>query len=559
MRTLLTLLITLLATCATLAQENPNLKYYYPVPRANPPQNLQLDLAVYGGTPGGVTAAVQAARMGKKSAIFSFNKFVGGLTSGGLSATDVGKPASIGGIAKEFYGRAGKIVGFKPSEAEEMFLAMLKEANVPVYYDHRLESLDKQGARITKITFENGNTVEAKMFVDATYEGDLFAAAGVTYHIGRESNATYSETINGVEFKPGHNFNYPVDPYAKEGDAASGLLWGISNDPNPGKAGEGDRKIQAYNFRMFLSNKADKIPFPKPANYDASKYQLLLRYLLKKPDLKWSFSYKDGPFQLQNGDCNNAGGFSTDLIGGNYRWPDGHYEPGASADPSKPSTAPKISFKELYELREKLFQDHVTYQQGLMYFMANDPAVPQELRDRVNQFGLTGDQFATTGHWPHQLYIREGRRMISDYVMTEANCRGKTLAEDPIGLASYGMDSHHCQRLVVQANGKKVVKNEGNVEVPVAGPYPVAYRSIVPKQAECENLLVPVCLSSTHMSYGSIRMEPVFMMLGQSAGTAAVMAIDTNIPVQKVEYPKLKERLLADKQVLEWTKEMGKK
>ncbi len=552
MKILISLLAASLSTAAFAQDAAP--RYYYPVPRANPAEKIQVDVAVYGGTPAGVTAAIQASRMGKKAALFSFNKFVGGLTSGGLSATDIGKAESIGGIAKEFYGKAGKIAGFKPAEAETLFLTMLKAAHVTIYFDHRLSGIEKTGARITQLNFENGNTVTAKMFVDSTYEGDLLATAGVSYHVGRESAATYEETINGVRFMKGHNFNYDVDPYVKEGDPASGLLWGISDEKNPGTAGQGDRKIQAYNFRMYLSNKADKVPFPKPVNYEPSHYALLLRYLLKKPELKWSFSYADGPFQLQNGDCNNAGGFSTDLIGGNYKWSDGQYEPGATSEVSKPTQPSNISLHDLYELRDKVFADHVSYQQGLMYFMANDPAVPEVLREKVGKFGLAGDQFVTTGHWPHQLYVREARRMVSGYVMTEHNCRSKIVAEDSIGLASYGMDSHHCQRIVIESKGKPVVKNEGNVEVPCPKPYPVAYRSITPRPAECENLLVPVCLSSTHMSYGSIRMEPVFMILGQSAGTAAVLAIEGEKAVQKVDYAALKEKLLVDKQVLDWIK-----
>ncbi|HYG73989.1 MAG TPA: FAD-dependent oxidoreductase [Planctomycetota bacterium] len=523
------LFVALVVLCVNAAEEattSPNLKYYYPVPPANPPQTIECDLCVYGGTPGGVTAAIQMNRMGKKAVLVSFNKFVGGLTSGGLSATDVGNGKSIGGMAREFYDRAGTISGFKPSKAEKLFLDMLKEASVPIYYEHRLKSIVKEGNKIVELEFENGNKFRAKMFVDATYEGDLLAMAKVSYHVGRESNATYGETINGIQFLKGHNFNYPIDPYKKEGDPSSGLLWGISAEP-PGKPGEGDKKIQAYNFRMYLSNKEDRLPFPKPNGYEPERYALLLRYLKAAKDLnEWSFTYKNGPFQLQNGDCNNAGGFSTDNIGRNYEWPE--------AD---------------YATREKIFQDHVTYQQGLMYFMANDPSVPELLQSKVKKYGLAAGEFTETGGWPHQLYIREGRRMISDYVMTEHNCRGKVLAEDSVGMASYTMDSHHCQRVIV--DGK--VKNEGNVEVGVKQPFPISFRSIVPKESECANLAVPVCLSSTHISYGSIRMEPVFMILGQSAGTAAAMAIDAGSAIQKVEYPKLKEKLLAGKQVLEWT------
>ncbi len=282
--------------------------------------------------------------------------------------------------------------------------------------------------------------------------------------------------------------------------------------------GQGDKKVQAYNFRTWLTDASDRLPFPKPAGYDRDRYALLLRYLKMQPKPAM-------PFQLQRGDCNNNGGFSTDYIGAADAWPE--------AD---------------YATREKIFQDHVNYQQGLMWFMANDPEVPEELRTKVRAFGLSRGEFPETGGWPHELYVREGRRMISDYVMTEKNCTGDRIAEDPIGLASYGMDSHNCERVVVDG----AVRNEGDVQGPTPRPYPVGYRSIVPKEEECGNLLVPVCVSASHIGYGSIRMEPVYMILGQSAGTAAALAIDGKTSVQKVDYAKLRERLLVDKQILKW-------
>ncbi len=354
-----------------------------------------------------------------------------------------------------------------------------------------------------------------KYFLDASYEGDLMALAKISYTFGREANAQYGETIDGAQFHNGHNFTKPVDPYVVEGDPKSGLLPLISAD-FPRKAGEGDKLIQAYNFRMFLTDAADRVPFPKPKNYDPKKYALLVRYLKVNPT---------PPIQLHNGDCNNEGAFSSDHIGKNYGWPDGDYA-----------------------TREKIFQDHVNYQMGFMYFIGHDESVPESVRAAVNKKGLTKGEFEESGNWPHQLYIREGRRMISVFVMTEGVCMGKNLPEDSIGLASYNMDSHNCERIVI--DGK--VRNEGDVQIGPPKPYPISYRSIVPKEAECVNLFVPVALSCTHISYGSIRMEPVFMILGQSAGTAAAMAIDANISVQKVDYAKLKERLLADKQKLTW-------
>ena len=506
------------------AGEGPGLRYYYPIPKVQNPQVIEADLCVYGGTPGGVSAAVQASRLGKKAVLVVFNRHVGGMTSAGLTATDVGRREAIGGIANEFYARVGKLRGFRPSEAEKAFRSLLDDAKVPVYFEHRLADVKKEGNRIVEMRAENGNVFRAKMYADATYEGDLFAKAGVSFTVGRESNSQYGETINGVQPAPWHNFLWDVDPYKVEGDPSSGLLWGIS----PAKLapiGSGDKLIQAYNFRMFLTDAADRVAFPKPQGYDRARYELLLRYLLKRPDYQWKFDYPHGPFQCKNGDCNNAGGFSTDYIGGNYDWPEAGYAE-----------------------RERIFQDHVNYQQGLMWFMANDPAVPQHLRDHVNRFGLHRGEFTDTGYWPHELYVREARRMVSAYVMSEHECRWTKKAEDPVGLASYNMDSHNVQRIVI--NG--AVKNEGDVQVGPKGPYGVSYRSIVPLEKECANLFVPVCLSSTHIAYGSIRMEPVFMILGQSAATAASMAIDAGISVQKVPYAKLKEKLVADGQVVEW-------
>ena len=506
-----------LGASAAPSTPNPGLKYYYPVPAANPALTIAADVCVYGGTPGGVSAAVQAARMGKKAVLIVMRRHVGGLTSGGLTATDVGNRGAIGGFANEVYAKLGRTSGFRPSQAEEAFQYFLKEAGVTVYYEHRLQDVVKNGNRIASIRFENGNTAKAKIFIDSTYEGDLLAKAGVSYHVGRESNATYGETINGVQFRNSHNFVVKVDPYKIPGDPTSGLLPTISAEA-PGKAGAGDKKIQAYNFRFQLWNGADRLPFPKPDGYDRGCYALLERYLKASPTPAL-------PFQLHNGDCNNDGGFSTDHIGANYAWPE--------AD---------------YPTREKIFQDHVNYQQGLAYFAANDPAVPAEIRAKVAAFGLMPGEFPETAGWPHEFYVREARRMISDYVMTENECRSQKIVADPIGLASYTMDSHNCQRVVIDGG----VRNEGDVQTRVLRPYPISFRSLVPKEAECDNLLVSVCLSSSHIAYGSIRMEPVFMILGQSAATAAALAIEGNSPVQKIDYAKLKARLLADHQVLSW-------
>jgi hypothetical protein len=474
--------------------------------------------------------------MGKRAALFVFRRHVGGMTSGGLTAVDVGKAASIGGLAAEFLDRAAQAkvatiqggspeLGFRPSQAEQIFRAMLDSAKVPVYFEHRLKAVEKRGNRIAALTFENGTTVRADMFIDATYEGDLFARAGVSHFVGREDNSTYGETVNGFQIAKTHQFRFPVDPYRIPGDSKSGLLSGITAGPLPAP-GTGDRLAQAYNFRMWAVKAEEGLPWPKPADYRREDFALLERYLLSAPpDFIWDFTYRHGPVKLNIGDCNNAGPISTDFVDGSQGW--------AEAD---------------YATRERMFQAHVTYQQGMMWFLANDSKVPEKVRAHVQRFGLPRGEFTETGGWPHELYIREGRRMISDYVMTEKNCLGKTVAEDSIGLASYTMDSHHTSRVIV--DGKAMA--EGCIEIKVPQPYPVSYRAIVPRETECANLLVPVSLSSTHVAYGSIRMEPVFMLLGQSAATAAVQAIDAKTSIQKVDYAKLRTRLLADRQKLEW-------
>ena len=529
------------ADAATEPTQSPNLRYYYAVKPADKVTTVEADVCVYGATPGGFGAAVQAARMGKKTVLVEFGTHVGGLTTGGLTATDGGTAAR--GIAAEFYARMGTLAGFKPGPAEDMMKLMLKEAGVTVYYEHRLASVAKEGDKIVSMACENGVTFKAKTFVDATYEGDLFAAAGCSFFVGREANSVYGETISGVQ--PGrktHQFTLPVDPYVVEGDPKSGLLWGIS-PTGPGEKGAGDKLVQAYNFRMQFEKGG--LPFPKPTNYDAKRYELLLRFI----------KAGGGPGVYPHpGDNNNNGGFSTDHIGFSHDWPDGP----TRGDPATHRDA--AYFHALYEAREKSYQDHVNYQMGLVWFLLHDERVPKDVRDKIAPWGMAKGTFAETGGWPHALYVREGRRLVSDFVMTEAYCRGHKVADDSIGLAQYTMDSHNTQRYVEKdpKTGKAIVKNEGDVQDRIPGPYPVSYRAIVPKASEATNLLVPVSLSSSHMAFGSIRMEPVFMVLGQSAATAACQAIDAGVPVQKVPYDKLKERLLADKQMLVWTAEAKK-
>jgi hypothetical protein len=527
---------------------------YQPVVAKLEPRTMDYDVAVYGGTPGGVTAAVQAARLGKSAVLISFNGFVGGMTSGGLTASDLGDKDSIGGMALEFYQRVGKMAKFSPSQAEALYRTKLDEAGVTLLLNRPLVSATVESARIVSIDLQTGESIRAKMFVDATYEGDLLAAAGVSYHVGREPASTYNESLGGqwqeISWKDTYQFcRLPISPFVDPDDPQSGLLPEIAVEP-AGKPGEGDFKVQAYNFRVQMSKAEDRIPFPRPDGYDPGRYALLARFLNFDPKVEWVLNYTvrpmtDGPVQLRPGDSNNAGSFSTDYVGGNYRWPDGTYTPGSFSKLPPPRRGLPVPLPELYEIRERIFQDHVNYQMGLYHFLANDPQVPVELRERVNRWGLDPNEFPETGHWPHQLYIREGRRMVSDYVMTQANCERERVAEDSVGLASYPMDSHFCQRVVVVENGVTTVRNEGGFGHRCKnGPYPVSYRSIIPNKEECTNLLVPVALSASHVAFGSIRMEPVFMILGQSAGTAAALAIDANQTVQDVPYDKLRELLV---------------
>jgi hypothetical protein len=417
---------------------------------------------------------------------------------------------------------------FEPHVAEGIFKALIDEAKVPVVYGERLDLKNgvlKKGARIAAITMESGRVFRGKMFIDATYEGDLMAKAGVSYAIGRESNSKYGETLNGVQTKRAysHQFEKPVDPYLKPGEPSSGLLPGLHGDW-PGEEGEGDHRVQAYNFRLCLTDIQDnKIPFPKPQEYNALRYELLLRYYEAGYDkIPWIRSMMPN----RKTDINNRHGFSSDNIGANYGYPDGDYA-----------------------ARKKIIAEHISYQKGLMWTLANNPRVPEQIRREVSQWGLARDEFVDNGNWPYQLYVREARRMVSDYVMTEQNCRGLRIAPDPVGLGAYGMDSHNTQRYV---DKKGHVRNEGDIQVGGFKPYLISYRSIVPKQEQCSNLFIPVCLSASHIAFGSIRMEPVFMVLGQSAASAACLAIDDDVSVQQLDYGKLRKRLLKDGQILEW-------
>ncbi len=524
------------------------------------------DLVVYGGTSAGLGAALQANQMGKTVVVVAPERHLGGLTTGGLGWTDSGRKEAVGGLSRQFYhriwqeyqkpdawrwqpreqyGNKGQgtpaIDGeertmwvFEPHIAERVFEAWIAEEKIPVIRDawlDREKGVQKEGGRIVSITTLDGKTYHGKMFIDATYEGDLMAAAGVSYTVGREANRTYDETINGVQAKRAisHQFEKPVDPYNVPGDPSSGLLPRI-HDGSPGVDGEADKRLQAYCFRMCLTTVPEnRVPFEKPEGYDPKQYELLGRYL--RTGWKGVFNKFD-PIPNLKTDTNNHGAFSTDNIGMNYDYPEASYE-----------------------RRREIIKEHEQYQKGLMYYLANDPGVPEDIRTRVASYGLAKDEFLDNGHWPHQIYVREARRMVSDFVMTERHLRAIEPTPEPVGMGSYNMDSHNVQRYV-DASGH--ARNEGDVQISPGGPYSISYRAIVPKEAECENLLVPVCLSSSHIAYGSIRMEPVFLILGQSAATAAALAIDASGSVQDVPYEALRERLLKDKQVLELPRPAGR-
>lgn len=497
-------------------------------------ETKEVDICIYGGTASGVMAAYSAKKMGKSVLLIEPGKYLGGMTTGGLGSTDIGNKQAVTGLAHLFYCRIGEHYNkpeqwtFPPSVATATINRFVKEADIEVAYCKRITSALVADTKILDITLEDscepaakpGLRVKAKQFIDCTYEGDLMAKAGVSYFVGREANEEYGETLNGVQLSIQHQFPDGVDPYIKEGDSTSGLCWGIQTNKLD-KTGRADKLIQAYNFRLCLTDvKENQRPFEKPVGYDPSKYELLAR-ATRKMDLHIDnyLLINWGLMPENKYDVNNRGPLSTDMIGMNYAYPEGDYE-----------------------TRERIWQEHVAYTKGLLYFLTHDEQVPEELRKQVQQFGWAKDEFIDNDNFPTQLYVREARRLNGEYVMTEKNCQGTEVVEDGVGMGAYGMDSHNCQRIVT--NG--MVKNEGDVQVHGFSPYPIAYRSITPKRTECTNLLVPVCVSSTHIAFGSIRMEPVFMVLGQSAAMAAAMAINDNVQVQDVNITELRRILLED-------------
>jgi hypothetical protein len=433
-------------------------------------------------------------------------------------------------LSLDFYRKIGQHYGnfeqwiFEPHVAENVFLDYLKKAKIKVLYSYRIIAAQKSKGNLVSITVQNSahpslntnKTITAKIFIDCSYEGDLMAKAGVSYTVGREDNKQYDETYNGVQFRDKHQFPDGIDPYKIPGKPETGLLWGISKDtllPN----GTGNKMVQTYNIRVCLTkNKADMIPISRPQDYKPDRYELLLRLMQKRPVKSLEGLMTLSQMPNDKTDINNNGPFSTDMIGMSWKYPEASYNE-----------------------REEIFKAHENYTKGLFYFIGHDPRLPAEIQSEMLQYGYPKDEYLGTNHFTTQMYVREARRMVGGYVMTQANCEGKETVTDGIGIAAYTMDSHNAERLVV--NG--MVKNEGDVQIGGFGPYPVSYRSIVPKRSECGNLLVPVCLSASHIAYGSIRMEPVFMMLGQSAAMAASMAIDSKTAVQKVNVKKLQSML----------------
>ena len=522
---------------------------------------MDADIIIYGGTSAAVIAAVEAARSGKSVIVVSPDVHLGGLSSGGLGFTDTGNKSVIGGLAREFYHRLWKYYNtdttwkwekkseygnkgqgteaidganrtmwiFEPHIAEQVFEDLIKENAINVYRDEWLDrdkGVTLQESRIVSIRTLSGKVFKGKMFIDATYEGDLMAASGVSYHVGRESNDTYNENWNGIQtgvLHHDHWFKSSISPYKIAGDSSSGVLPRISTE-YPGDFGQGDSKIQAYCFRLCMTNKPEnRLPFPKPDGYDSTQYELLVRmFAAGRKD--WFEKFDMIPNRKT--DTNNHGPFSSDNIGMNYDYPEASYK-----------------------RRREIIKEHETYQKGLLWFVSHSPRVPKEIQDEMANWGLARDEFEDNGNWPHQIYVREARRMVGQYVTTENDVLDKRPVPNPVGMGSYTMDSHNVQRYITEED---FVQNEGDIGVKPPHPYLISYGSIIPKKEECTNLLVPVCVSSSHIAFGSIRMEPVFMILGQSAAAAATLSIDHNVDVQDVNYSDLEDRLRRGGQVLEY-------
>lgn len=517
------------------------------------------DIIIYGGTSAAIIAAVEAKQSGKSVIVVSPDIHLGGLTSGGLGWTDTGDKSVIGGLSREFYhrvfmhydteeawkwqpkaaygnkgqgtramdGESRTMWIFEPHVAEHIFEDFVKEYAIHVDRDEwldRKKGVVTEDGKIISISTLSGKTYLGKMFLDATYEGDLMATAGISYHVGREASSVYDEEWNGVQTGVLHHkhwFLADISPYIIAGDPTSGVLPRVSVEP-PGEKQHGDDKIQAYCFRTCMTNhEANRLSFPKPENYDPLQYELLVRSLATG---RKDFFEKFDAIPNYKTDTNNHGPLSSDNIGMNYDYPEA-----------------------TYERRKEIIKEHENYQKGLYWFVANDPRIPEDIQSEMQKWGLAKDEFTDNGNWPHQIYVREARRMVGHYVMTENELLKKRPTPNPVGMGSYTMDSHNIQRYIKEDG---FVQNEGDIGVSTKGAYAISYGSLVPKKEECTNLLVPVCVSSSHIAFGSIRMEPVFMILGQSAAAAAVLAIDTDVAVQDLDYEILKRRLEEKGQVL---------
>jgi hypothetical protein len=488
------------------------------------------DVVVYGATAGGVITSVSAARSGLKVALLEPTNHVGGMVSGGLSHTDVGRREVIGGTSLEFYWRAGRAYNLpqylqdiawyvEPKVAENIFRQMLREEKVTVLHNRRLREKDgvrKEGTRLTSIVMENGETYNARIFADCTYEGDLMAQAGVTFTWGRESSAQYGESLAGVRDEtPKHQFLVNLKPQGEPG---------ISTAP-AGAPGAADRKVQAYNFRMIFSHDpANQVPYPKPANYDPKQFDLMARLLAAQPTLKIGDVLSIGNIPNRKADINNNGPISTDYIGMSWEYPNASYQ-----------------------RRQEIWRDHENYVKGFVWFLAHDPRVPASLQKEVNSWGLAKDEFIDNGNFPNALYIREARRMVGEFVMSQKDIQTDLTKPDPIGMGSYNSDSHNVQRIVSPAG---FIRNEGDMQVPVK-PYQIPYRVLLPKRAEAQNLLVPVCFSASHVAYSTLRMEPQYMILGQAAGVAAAMALKGNRALQEIDTGELTRTLVAQGAIME--------
>lgn len=484
----------------------------------------RFDVVVYGGTAGGVVAAVSSAREGLKAALIEPTKHIGGMVSGGLGFTDFGKKEVIGGYSLEFYYRVGRYYGMnqygnevswyhEPHVAEQIFRQMLREAKVTVIEGKRLKEkggVRKNGLQVSEIEMEDGSTYSADIFIDSSYEGDVMAQSGVTYTWGREGSAQYGESLAGVREKtPLHQFLVDVNPR----DASGKLLPEVSGNRLPA-AGSADKLVQAYNYRMCFSNVPGRqVAFPKPEGYDAKRYEILLRWIEARTAKEGKAPGVNTVMKidlLPNGtaDVNNNGAVSTDYIGGSWEYPEASYAK-----------------------RAEIWKAHKDYVAGVLYTIANNDRVPRALRDELNRWGLCKEEFVDNGYWPYQLYIREARRMVGEYVAIQKDLQTELTKPDPIGMGSYNSDSHNIERIVDEQG---FARNEGDMQVAVK-PYQIPYRVLTPKRTEATNLLVPVCFSASHVAYSSMRMEPQYMIMGQAAGVAAKMAISGKIPVQDID------------------------